>query len=166
MEELEMQAKKLEDTRRNNPVKLDFKDRDRLSNGANYDVWAITMKGFLLEAGLWDYVSGHRTRPYYRKSAYLDPDAPDDSPAQLEWDLLDHKAQALIRSGLSEGMVLSTSSAANAKEIWDNLELVYRSHDTMTKMQANTKFYSLKMKEHEPVDQFVASFRAARLKLS
>lgn len=32
-------------------------------------------------------------------------------------------------------------------------------------MAASTKFYSLKMKEGEPIDQYVSSFRTARLKL-
>lgn len=43
---------KLAETRKNNLVKLDFKEKDRLSNGANYDVWSIRMRGFLMEAGL------------------------------------------------------------------------------------------------------------------
>lgn len=62
-------------------------------------------------------------------------------------------------------MVLSIFFVVNVKEIWDNFELVYRLYDIMIKMQVNTKFYLLKMKEYESVDQFVVSFRAVRLKL-
>lgn len=151
----ELQAKELEDVRKYNPVKLDFKEKDRLHSGVNYDVWAIRMKGFLLEAGLWGHVSGTETRPHYSRSIHLGSNAPLESPEQHKWDLLDLRAQSVIRSGLSENMVLSTSSATSSKEIWETLELVYKSHDTMTKMQSNTRFYSLKMREHEPIDQFV-----------
>lgn len=63
-------------------------------------------------------------------------------------------------------MVISTSSSETSKDMWDTLQLVYRSHDVMSKMHANTKFYSLKMKEHDPMDQFVAQFRLLRLKLA
>lgn len=36
----------------------------------------------------------------------------------------------------------------------------------MSRMSASTRFYSLKMREGEPVDQFVASFRLLKLKLA
>lgn len=36
----------------------------------------------------------------------------------------------------------------------------------MSQMTASTKFYSLKMKEGEPIDQFVSKFRSLRLKLA
>lgn len=72
----------------------------------------------------------------------------------------------MIRTGLSEAMVISTSSSETSKDMWDTLQLVYRSHDVMSRMHASTRFYSLKMKEHEPVNQFVAQFRLLRLKLA
>lgn len=62
-------------------------------------------------------------------------------------------------------MVISTL-ASIAREIWDALQQVYHVHDMMSKMHANMKFYSLKMKEHDPVDQFVAQFWFLRLKLA
>lgn len=40
-------------------IKIDFKERDRLRDDANYDVWAIRMKGFLKESSLWDVVTGN-----------------------------------------------------------------------------------------------------------
>lgn len=48
------------DVRFNYPsVTIDFKEKDRLSTGSNYDVWTIRMKRwFLLEANLWEFVDG------------------------------------------------------------------------------------------------------------
>lgn len=36
----------------------------------------------------------------------------------------------------------------------------------MSKIQANTKFYLLKMKENEQIDHFVTQFRSLRLRLA
>lgn len=44
-------------------IKIDFKKKDRLSTGSNYDVWTIRMTGFLKEANLWMYVDGSHPRP-------------------------------------------------------------------------------------------------------
>lgn len=71
-----------------------------------------------------------------------------------------------MRTGLSEAMVISTSSSETLKDMWDTLQLVYRSHAVMPRMHASTKFYSLIMKEHEQVDQFIVQFRLLRLKLA
>lgn len=43
--------------------KIDFKEKDRLNSGSNYDVWAIRMCWFLKEAGLWEHVSGGKKHP-------------------------------------------------------------------------------------------------------
>lgn len=40
-------------------IKIDFKERDRLRDDVNYDVWVIRMKGFLKEFLLWDVVTGN-----------------------------------------------------------------------------------------------------------
>lgn len=45
---------------------MDFKEKDRFSNGVNYDVWVIRMFGFLKEVGLWGVVSGDELRLYER----------------------------------------------------------------------------------------------------
>lgn len=37
-------------------VKIDFKEKDRLLTGFNYDVCIIKMKGFLSEVNLWEFV--------------------------------------------------------------------------------------------------------------
>lgn len=63
-------------------------------------------------------------------------------------------------------MVLSTTSATTACEIWHHLELVYHSRDTMSMMTASSRFYSLKIREGEPVDQFVSKFISLRLRLA
>lgn len=44
-------------------VKIDFKEKDRLSTGSNYDVCTIKMKGFLSEANLWEFVDDTIPRP-------------------------------------------------------------------------------------------------------
>lgn len=147
-------------------IKVEFKERDRLRDGANYDVWAIRMRGFLKESTLWDIVDGTETRPAPPERMPHETRAPPPTPEMVRWDRMDEKAQSLIRTGLSESMVISTSSATSSKEMWDILQAVYRSNDLMTKMSASTKFYSLKMREGEPVDQFVSNFRLLRLKLA
>lgn len=147
-------------------IKIDFKERDRLKDGANYDVWSIRMSGFLKEASLWGIVSGTVTRPLPTERAPGATRDPSPTPELKKWILLDERAQALIQTGLSEAMIMSTSAAKNAKEIWDTLQAVYHSRDMMSRMSASTRFYSLRMKEHEPIDQFIANFRLARLKLA
>lgn len=44
-------------------VKLDFKEKDCLTSGLNYDVWALRMRGFLREARLWPWADGTCIRP-------------------------------------------------------------------------------------------------------
>lgn len=39
--EHERAVAQLAETRKNKPIKLDFKEKDRLHSGANYDVWSI-----------------------------------------------------------------------------------------------------------------------------
>lgn len=56
--QFERMQKQYEDTKKASPLKLDFKERDSLNNGSNYNVCSIRMRGFLQEAGMWDYVSG------------------------------------------------------------------------------------------------------------
>lgn len=37
-------------------VKLDFKEKDRLISGFNYDVWVLSMRGFFRKVKLWLWV--------------------------------------------------------------------------------------------------------------
>lgn len=39
-------------------VKLDFKEKDCLISGLNYDVWVLRMRGFFREVRLWSWVDG------------------------------------------------------------------------------------------------------------
>lgn len=39
-------------------VKLDFKEKDRLISGFNYDVWVLRMRGFFREVRLWSWAEG------------------------------------------------------------------------------------------------------------
>lgn len=43
-------------------IKIDFKKKDRLFTGLNYDVWTIRMTGFFKEVNLWMYVDGSYSR--------------------------------------------------------------------------------------------------------
>lgn len=156
------------EAKRGTPFKFEFKEKDRLTSGANYDVWAIRMSGLLKESGLWPYVTGEIERPSVRRTPLFETqgDAEEVAPAIAEWELMDQRAQSAIRTGLAEAMVISTSAAGTSREIWETLRLVYHSHDMMSRMQASSKFYALRMKESEPVDQFVVQFRLLRLKLA
>lgn len=87
--ELEQMQKRYEETKKSSPIKLDFKERDRLNNGSNYDIWAIRMLGFLQEASMWGHVNGTVTRPVNERGGYGLSLRPEDNPAQKEWDLID-----------------------------------------------------------------------------
>lgn len=98
-------------------VKIDFKEKDRLQSGVNYDVWAMRVRGFLREARLWGYIDGSNPRPVVVIEGVLEQ-------AHKDWDTFDERAQGVIRSALSESMVLSVTSATTTKEMWDHLSMV------------------------------------------
>lgn len=98
-------------------VKLDFKEKDRLTSGSNYDVWALSMRGFFRKAKLWLWVDDTFARPSLtelEKHLLLDG---KNSEAQNAWNTLAERAQGIIRIGLHEAMVMSTSSAIIAREM-------------------------------------------------
>lgn len=43
-------------------IKIDFKEKDRLLTGLNYDVWIIRIKGFFQELNLWSFVDDINSR--------------------------------------------------------------------------------------------------------
>lgn len=95
-------------------VKLDFKEKDRLTSGSNYDVWALRMRGFLREARLWPWAEGTCIRLELTNTERILLQDGEASESQQKWDMLDERAQRIIRMGLSEAMVMSTSSAITA----------------------------------------------------
>lgn len=74
------------------------------------------MKGFLKESQLWDVVNGTVVRPDPTPRAPGATRDPPPSPQHTQWILMDEKAQALIRTSLTEAMVINTSSSSTAKK--------------------------------------------------
>lgn len=75
------------------------------------------MKGFLKETQLWEIVDGTVAKPEPTPRAPGATRDPPVSPQLARWILMDEKAQALIRTGLTEAMVIRTSSSATAREM-------------------------------------------------
>lgn len=86
--ELEKMQKQYEETKKSSPIKLDFKERNRLGNGSNYDV-RIRMLGFLQEVSMWGHVNGTVPRPQNIRGGYSLLRSQEDTSAQKEWNLIE-----------------------------------------------------------------------------
>jgi hypothetical protein len=133
-----------------------------LFNGEDYALWEIRMKNFLLALGfdIWQSV----------EDAYTAPTTPPKDVARKKICNDNSRAVNGILRGLTNFICVKVMHCKSAKEIWNNLEVVYEGDDKVkeAKLQTyRTQFENLKMKEEENiveyfhrVDEVVNSIRA------
>lgn len=63
-------------------------------------------------------------------------------------------------------MMLHTTAAPTSNDVWSRLTAVYQATDSSHKMSATKAFHSLMMKEGEPIEKYVQTFRSARARLA
>lgn len=99
----------------------------------NYATWRSKMKFLLITKGLWSAVTG----------ASMDEEKDAKALAQIGLYVKDHHLPMLER-------------CTNAKNAWEQLEVVYQAKSNARKRQLRKDLTQLKMEAHEPLSKYAA----------
>lgn len=80
----------------------------------NYDTWRLHMEPVPVKNNHWEYVHGTTDRP-------------EEEPAASAWDRRDRKAKADIILAISPIELGHIKNCTTSKEVWEKLDLVYKS---------------------------------------
>jgi hypothetical protein len=99
----------------------------------NYDIWCVRMKLFLIHKKLWKVV--------------------EDPTANAEQS---QGALAIIGLHVKDHHLRKVAAAKTAKELWDDLETMYKSKSNKRKMLLQKEINALQLGSGEPISMYVA----------
>ncbi|XP_074369714.1 uncharacterized protein LOC141711188 [Apium graveolens] len=116
----------------------------------NYTSWALKMKVFMQEQGVWSVVE-----PSDPKAAITEKSDKSDPKAAIV-EKSDKISMAMIYHGIPEEILFPLAEKKIAKEVWETIKL-RQGVDPMKQARIQTlkyKFEALSMKESEQIDDF------------
>jgi hypothetical protein len=100
----------------------------------NYSLWVVKMKLILQSLDLWDVVSGAEAQPA-------------DADLKIKWLLKDSKAKVYICLAVVDSILPTVSSLNTSKEVWSQLEAIYRPKTLLNRIILRKQLLGLRMEE-------------------
>lgn len=117
---------------------------DKLVGAKNWQIWKYQMQAILEARELWGHVDGSATSPAVSDSS---------SAAQAAFQKDQKKTKALLVTSINSDLVYLITECQTPKEIWDKLKKRFERDTVLNKLFLKQKFFSLKMKESDILDE-------------
>ena len=117
---------------------------DKLEGAKNWQIWKYQMQAILEARELWGHVNGSAISPEVSESS---------AAAQSAFEKAQKKTKALLVTSIKSDLVHLITECQTPKEIWDKLKERFERDTVANKLFLKQKFFSLKMKECESLDE-------------
>ena len=117
---------------------------DKLEGAKNWQIWKYQMTAILEARELYGHIDGTLTRPSASDSS---------SGATASFDKAQKKTKALIVTSIKSDLIYLITECQTPKEIWDTLKQRFERDTMVNKLFLKQRFFSLRMKESDPVDE-------------
>ena len=127
---------------------------DKLEGANNWQVWKYQMQVILEARELWGHVDGTATSPALSESSS------SNSNAQSAFEKAQRKTKALLVTSINSDLVHLITECQTPKEIWDKLKERFERNTVANKLFLKQKFFSLKMKDSDSLDEHLRRMKA------
>ncbi len=127
---------------------------DKLEGANNWQVWKYQMQVILEARELWGHVDGTATSPALSESSS------SNSNAQSAFEKALRKTKALLVTSINSDLVHLITECQTPKEIWDKLKERFERNTVANKLFLKQKFFSLKMKDSDSLDEHLRRMKA------
>ncbi|TFY52996.1 hypothetical protein EVJ58_g9698 [Rhodofomes roseus] len=135
---------------------------DALAGAENWQTWKVRLSDILIDADLWDYVSGDLTC-----TSPLAANAKAEEKAAKEkeisgWKAKDRKALTAIRLRVADKVLIYVKAALTSHDAWKKLETMYEAQGILAIVQARRKMFRAACTEDQDVEEFIRQMTGYR----
>ncbi|XP_039060075.1 G-type lectin S-receptor-like serine/threonine-protein kinase RKS1 [Hibiscus syriacus] len=136
-------------------------DIEKFDGRINFGLWQVQVKDILIQSGLYKALKGKPASLFEGK----EPDKPSDSSgdkgkskmSEEEWEELDMRAASQIRLCLAKNVLANVARWSSTKELWENLEEMYKAKSLSNRLYLKEKFHKLQMEEGTKISDHLSA---------
>ena len=128
---------------------------EALTGAENWPTWKVCLSDILVDADLWDYVSGEKKCPQAPSNS-AKPEEKATIEAEISsWKTKDRKALTAIRLRVADKILIYVKAAQTSHDAWKKLETMYEAQGVLAIVQAHRKMFRAICTEDQDVEEFI-----------